>query len=72
VAQQQESPKGSTREFSIDRQDGQVVLDIRGAAHERVVFTPSEARRLVAEIERALSVGFARDIDAIRQQRVPQ
>jgi len=58
----------SVREFSISRLDGHVAIDIRGAAPERVLFTPAEARTLVAEIERAIGTGFGRNIEAIRQQ----
>jgi hypothetical protein len=67
MAGAQESHQSSTREFSIGRHNGQVAIDIKGAAHERVLFTPAEARKLVAEIERAIGSGFGRNIETIRQ-----
>jgi len=71
VPQRQESPQVFTHELSIGREGGKVVIDIRGTPH-RVPFTPAGARRLVAEIKRGLGTGFGRDIDVIRQHRVPQ
>jgi hypothetical protein len=65
----QETPQvaASMRELSIARIDGQVAIDIGGEKPERILFAPSEARKLIAEIERALNRGFGRDIDAIRE-----
>ncbi|SEC91990.1 hypothetical protein SAMN05443249_3895 [Beijerinckia sp. 28-YEA-48] len=55
------------REISIEGDDGQVALTLHGSAPERVLFSPSEARKLIAEIEQALNRGFGRDMDAIRR-----
>lgn len=55
------------QEVSIESDDGQVALTLHGSAPERVLFSPSEARKLIAEIERALNRGFGRDMDAIRR-----
>lgn len=55
------------REISIESDDGQVALTLHGTAPERVLFSPSEARKLIAEIEQALNRGFGRDMDAIRR-----
>lgn len=58
------------REISIESDDGQVALTLHGTAPERVLFSPSEARKLIAEIEQALNRGFGRDMDAIRRGSV--
>lgn len=55
------------QEVSIESDDGQVALTLHGSAPERVLFSPSEARKLIAEIERALNRGFGRDMEAIRR-----
>lgn len=55
------------REVSIEGDNGQVALTLHGTAPERVLFSPSEARKLIAEIEQALNRGFGRDMDAIRR-----
>ena len=55
------------REVSIESDAGQVALTLHGSTPERVLFSPSEARVLVAEIERALNRGFGRDMEAIRR-----
>ncbi|MDT2020033.1 hypothetical protein [Methylocella sp. CPCC 101449] len=55
------------REISIESDDGHVALTLHGNAPERVLFSPSEARKLIAEIEQALNRGFGRDMDAIRR-----
>ena len=58
------------REVSIESDDGQVALTLHGGAPERVLFSPSEARKLIAEIEQALNRGFGRDMNAIRRGSV--
>ena len=58
------------REISIESDDGQVALTLHGTAPERVLFSPSEARKLIAEIEQALNRGFGRDMNAIRRGSV--
>jgi hypothetical protein len=55
------------RELSVAGHDGQVAIDITGADPKRILFSPSEARRLIAEIERALNQGYGRDMEAIRR-----
>jgi hypothetical protein len=55
------------RELSVAGHNGQVAIDIHGAVPERILFSPPEARRLIAAIERALNRGFGRDMDAIRR-----
>jgi hypothetical protein len=68
VALSQESPRApaSVRELSVAGDNGGIAIDISGTVRERILFSPSEARRLIAEIERALNHGFGRDMDAIR------
>ena len=57
----------NVRELSVVGHNGLVALDISGSVPERILFSPSEAHKLIVAIERALNRGFGRDIDAIRQ-----
>lgn len=57
------------RELSVGRDHSMIFIDLSGPRPERILFSPAEARKLLAEIERALNCGFGRDMDAIRTSR---
>ncbi|MDT2024543.1 hypothetical protein [Methylocella sp. CPCC 101449] len=62
-------PEPPRREFSVERENDLIALNIGGPTPERLLFAPEEVRKLLLEIERALGSGYGRDMDAIRRKR---
>lgn len=62
-------PEPPRREFSVERENDLVAINIGGPNPERLLFAQAEARKLLLEIERALNSGFGRDMGAIREGR---
>lgn len=62
-------PAPPRREFSVERENDLVAINIGGPRPERLLFAQEEARKLLLEIERALNSGFGRDMDTIRRKR---
>lgn len=62
-------PELPRREFSVERENDLVAIKIDGPTPERLLFAKEEARKLLLEIERALNLGYGRDMDAIMGKR---